>query len=47
MGFSINPHHLPTLRDYNKADAWEKATKPIRGKTIKPLGDRRHQQRQL
>lgn len=32
MGFSINPHHLPTFRDYNKADAWEKEVKPIRGK---------------
>lgn len=47
MGFSINPHHLPTLRNYERADAWEKAVKPIRGKTIKPLGDRRHQQMQI
>ena len=47
MGFSINPHHLPMLRDYNKADAWEKAIKPIRGSTIKPLGDRRMQQMQI
>ena len=47
MGFSINPHHLPTFRDYNKADAWEKAIKPIRGKTIKPLGDRRMQHMQI
>ena len=47
MGFSINPHHLPMLRDYNKADAWEKAIKPIRGKTIKPLGDRRMQHMEI
>lgn len=47
MGFSINPHHLPTFRDYNKADAWEKAIKPIRGTTIKPLGDRRMQQMKI
>jgi len=47
MGFSINPHHLPTFRDYNKADEWEKRTKPIRGKTLKPLGDRRAQHMQI
>jgi len=47
MGFSINPHHLPTFRNYERADAWEKAIKPIRGKTIKPLGDRRAQQMQI
>ena len=47
MGFSINPHHLPTFRNYERADAWEKAVKPIRGKTLKPLGDRRAQQMQI
>ena len=43
MGFSIITNHLPCLRDYNAADGWERGTKPIRGRAIKPLGDRRKQ----
>ena len=32
---------IPRLRDYNQAKQWEADTKPIRGKSHKPLGHRR------
>lgn len=47
MGFSVNVRDLPALRDYNSASNWERGVSPIRGKTIKPLGKRTAQHKQI
>ena len=40
MAFSINPDHLPVLRNYEEAKRQYNGTAQIRGKTIRPLGKR-------
>ena len=47
MGYAINTNHLPCIRDYEQASQRERSTTPIRGKTIKPLGERRAQHMQI
>lgn len=41
MGFCINTQKLPRLRSWADASHHELHTTPIRGRTVKPLGDRR------
>jgi len=47
MGFSISTNHLPRFRDFEHASRYERRVKPIRGKTIKPLGKRSAQHMQI
>lgn len=47
MAFSTNVSHLPYFRDFERASEWERNVKPIRGKTIKPLGKRSAQHMQI
>ena len=47
MAFSCNVSHLPYFRDFERASEWERNVKPIRGKTLKPLGKRSAQHMQI
>ena len=47
MAYAISTTHLPCLHNFTQASQWEQLVIPIRGKTIKPLGNRTAQHMQI
>lgn len=45
--YSINNYHIPRISSFTEAKARWEAVTPIRGKALRPLGDRRKQHMQI